>query len=503
MINNKYLKYLFLNKKIAWIFFLVMYMAISLSSFITYSTGTYQFSLECSFVLSIIMTFILPIFLFSFVHRKRSCDLYFSLPVKRKEMLYTTIFFSFLIIFGYFIITTSISTILCLSRMHIILGNYLLTVLFAGFSIFVLLLINSAIYLFASNIFDGIILLLAYLFIPVAIVILLDTICNILLIDFVLNEMNLWTYLCPASMVFTNGFYLIVNVVQSTDSTMSYMEPFSFFQMFLLVVYACVSIYLLKKHFIERKTERAEQISNTFLSYPFIINYYLLISLFFLGFSITHEGLSDTYIIAYIFLYFVYIIALFVYKRKIRMYWKNTLYYVVVMVIALVAGKVIYMNQGFGLPYAYPLSSGDTIYYNLSEYNLDSSLTKIKSNSDDTSVTVNVALTLPTSELNSSQYQNALSILEKSRTDAINEWFKDAQLDEFNAASINITNQRNDTTIKHSPTYYTSQILSLEDLKELDTCSTITINVYNYEKNIDKDYSLNEYLKEVQNHDFE
>ena len=504
MINNKYLKYLFQNKKIAWIFFLVMYMAVSLSSFITYSSGTYQFSLRCSFILSILMTFVLPIFLFSFVHRKRSCDLYFSLPVKRKELLCTTIVFSFFIIFGYYLITTCISTILCFSRMHILFGNLLINIVFVAFSILVLLLINSTIYLFANNILDGVIMLLAYLFIPVAVVCLLDTICNILLISFV-DEINLWTYLCPASMAINNGFYLMCNVVKSTDYAMSYIEPFSFFQMFLLVIYACVSMYLLKKHFIERKTERAEQISDTFLSYPFIINYYLLISLFYLGFTITHEGLSDVYIIAYLFLYFVYIIALFIYKRKIRFYWKNTLYYIIVMIIALVSGKVIYMNKGFGLPYTYPLSSGDTVIYSLNEYNLDTSLENVNDYDADTDVTVNIIFSIPTSELNDSQYSSAISILEKTRTSAINEWFKTSDVESYNysTTSINISNQQNKSTIKQSPTYYTSHVLSIEDLKELDSCSTITINVYSYENNINKDYSLADYLKEVQNNDFE
>lgn len=505
MINNKYLKYLFTSKKIAWIFFLVMYMAVSLSSFITYSSGTYQFSLRCSFILSILMTFVLPIFLFSFVHRKRSCDLYFSLPVKRKDLLCTTIVFSFLIIFGYYLITTCISTILCFSRINITFGNLLINVAFVALSILVLLLINSAIYLFANNILDGVIMLLAYLCIPVAVVCLLDTICNILLIDFVWNEINLWTYLCPASIVINNGFYLMCYVVPSLDNAMTYMEPFSFFQTILLVIYACASIYLLKKHFIERKTERAEQISDTFLSYPFIINYYLLISLFYLGFSITHEGLSDIYIIAYLFLYFVYIIALFIYKRKIRFYWKNTLYYIIVMVVALVSGKVIYMNKGFGLPYTYPLSSGDTVSYSLNEYNLDTTLENVNDYDADTDVTVNVTFSIPTSDLNDRQYSSAISILEKTRKNAIDEWFKVSDVENYNysTTSINISNLQNNSPIKYSPTYYTSQVLSIEDLKELDTCSTITINVYNYEKNINKDYSLTEYLKEVQNNDFE
>ncbi len=175
------------------------------------------------------------------------------------------------------------------------------------------------------------------------------------------------------------------------------------------------------------------------------------------------------------------------------------------MSIALITGKVIYTNQGFGLPYSYPLASGDTVNYAMSEYNLKPSLEEINDYDDKTSVTVNIAFSIPTSELASSQYQKTISIFENARKNAINEWFQKVDPDTYNSSvtSLNITNQKNGYTIKNTPTYYSSKFLTLEELKELDTYSTVTINVYNYDKGIDQDYSLTDYLKEVQNNDFE
>ena len=221
MLNKNYFKYLFQNKKIAWIFFLIMYMAVSLSSFISLGT-TYSaklnFAFKCSFVLSCIMTFVLPIFLFSFVHRKRSCDLYFSLPIERKELLSTTILFSFTLTFGFFILTTLVAILLCMSHITINLIAYLQTILFVGFSSLALLLINSSIYLLANNIFDGILMLAAYLVIPVSICIVLSVISNVFLIDFLVNKINGGIYFSPIAIVWTNASVLMSDIVHSADT---------------------------------------------------------------------------------------------------------------------------------------------------------------------------------------------------------------------------------------------------------------------------------------------
>ena len=476
-----------------------MYMAVSLSSFISLGT-TYSaklnFAFKCSFVLSCIMTFVLPIFLFSFVHRKRSCDLYFSLPIKRKELLSTTILFSFTLTFGFFILTTLVASLLCMSHITINLMAYLQTILFVGFSSLALLLINSSIYLLANNIFDGILMLAAYLVIPVSICIVLSVISNVFLIDFLVNKLNGGIYFSPIAMVWSNTFVLMNDIVHSAD-TIAYFEPFSNIYVILLFIYTIISIYLLKKNFIDRKTERAEQISDTFLSYPFIINYYLLISLIILGLTCTEEGIDNSYIILYILLYFVYIVALFIYKRKIRFYWKNTLYYIVVMILVLGIGEIIFINKGFGLPYTYSLSTGDALVCNISEYNLNTSLTLDTDSSSTTSVSLDITINIPTDELYSDTYKEAVSILEDKRNQAIDAWFEKRYYDATCTITFNSTSDN--STLLYGPTYQTANLFTLDELKTLSKCGTINVSVYDYESGIDNSYSLTEYLKAVQN----
>lgn len=503
MLNKNYFKYLFQNKKIAWIFFLVMYMAVSLSSFISLGT-TYSaklnFAFKCSFVLSCIMTFVLPIFLFSFVHRKRSCDLYFSLPIERKELLSTTILFSFTLTFGFFILTTLVAILLCMSHITINLIAYLQTILFVGFSSLALLLINSSIYLLANNIFDGILMLAAYLVIPVSICIVLSVISNVFLIDFLVNKINGGIYFSPIAIVWTNASVLMSDIVHSAD-TIAYFEPFSNVYVILLFIYTIISSYLLKKNFVDRKTERAEQISDTFLSYPFIINYYLLVSLIILGLTCTEEGINDGYVILYILLYFVYIVALFIYKRKIKFYWKNTFYYIAVMVLALGIGEIIFINKGFGLPYTYSLSTGDTLVCNISEYDLNTSLALDTDSSSTTSVSLDITINIPTDELESDTYKEAVSILEDKRNQAIDAWFEKRYYEDA-TCTITFNSTSDNSTLLYGPTYQTSNLFTLDELKTLSKCGTINISVYDYESGIDNSYSLTEYLKAVQN-DFE
>ncbi len=503
MLNKNYFKYLFQNKKIAWIFFLIMYMAVSLSSFISLGT-TYSvklnFAFKCSFVLSCIMTFVLPIFLFSFVHRKRSCDLYFSLPIERKELLSTTILFSFSLTFGFFILTTLVAILLCMSHITINLIAYLQTILFVGFSSLALLLINSSIYLLANNIFDGILMLAAYLVIPVSICIILSVISNVFLIDFLVNKSNGGIYFSPIAMIWTNASVLMSDIVHSAD-TIAYFEPFSNVYVILLFIYTIIFSYLLKKNFVDRKTERAEQISDTFLSYPFIINYYLLVSLVILGLTCTEEGIDDGYVILYILLYFVYIVALFIYKRKIKFYWKNTFYYIAVMVLALGIGEIIFINKGFGLPYTYSLSTGNTLVCNISEYDLNTSLALDTDSSSTTSVSLDITINIPTDELDSDTYKEAVSILEDKRNQAIDAWFEKRYYEDA-TCTITFNSTSDNSTLLYGPTYQTSNLFTLDELKTLSKCGTINISVYDYESGIDNSYSLTEYLKAVQN-DFE
>lgn len=498
MINKNYFKYLFKSKIIAWVFFGIMFIAISMSSFLTpgnEAADCFRVTTITSLVLSIIMSFALPVFLFSFVHRKRSCDMYFSLPIDRKELLITTITFSFVLIFSYYAITSIFALLFTMRSTTIFFSSLFASYAMMALGILALLIINSCIYLFANNIFDGIVMLAAYSAIFVAISLTAEIISDLLLIPFMLSSFEEGILFSPVAIVAVNFTSISQNIVQSIDDAMSFVPSVSYLQITVLVIYTCIACFLLKKNFAERKTERAEQVSNTFFSYPFIINFYLLVSLINLGFSIIKSNMIDSFILLYILLFCIYLISIFVYKRKIKFYWKNILYFVSAALITFGCGKFIFMNHAFSLPYQYPLNAGEKINYYINEHNLNKDLSS-KDLEANYSVNLSINIDIPTNQLETEQYKQAVSILEAYRKQAIDLWFTTSQSYYDKGADLYISNAIQNKDVA-SCSYQTKDVFTIEELKQLAKIGTIQIEYYDYETDNYQTYTLDEYLKEA------
>ena len=361
--------------------------------------------------------------------------------------------------------------------------------------ILALLIINSCIYLFANNIFDGIVMLAAYSAIFVAISLTAETISDLLLIPFMLSSFEEGILFSPVAIVAVNFTSISHCIVQAIDDGMSFVPSVSYLQITVLVIYTCIACFLLKKNFVERKTERAEQVSNTFFSYPFIINFYLLVSLVNLGFSIIKSNMIDSFILLYILLFCIYLISIFVYKRKIKFYWKNILYFVSAALITFGCGKFIFMNHAFSLPYQYPLNAGEKINYYINENNLNKDLSS-KDLEANYSVNLSINIDIPTDQLDTEKYKQTLSILEAYRKQAIDLWFTTSQSYYDKGADLYISNAIQNKDVA-SCSYQTKDVFTIEELKQLAKVGTIELEYYDYETDNYQTYTLDEYLKEV------
>lgn len=499
MISKDYLRYLFHGKRIAWIFFFAMYMAVSLSPFITglnEMVTCFSTSMNISCILAIIMTFILPVFLFSFVHQKKSCDSYFALPVKRSEMLCTTILFAFLVTFAYYFITVLAATGLTIMHTGVTLTELFFCICYMAVVIFALLVIHSSIYLFANNLFDGIVMLMAYTVLPLVDISVIDTVCNTLQISFLVRNIDT-TMLSPLAISFLNAESLIGNI--EVLNPVKYLptfssSSFSFAESVALILFALIAGYLLKINFVNRRTERAEQVSNEVMSYPFIINFYLICVLIAFAFSCVW-GIDEMYMIMYAFLFFIYMISVFVYKRKIAFYWKNAVYFLSVTLITVLIAQFCYINKGFGLPYTYPIRSGETVTYQYNAYNLDKQLKEEDDdNPEDCSISVNFDLTMKTSELDSDKYREVFDILENYRKDAITESLNNhEQFPDFHGF-MSISNDTGKDNV-YNDYYNPIHVLTLDELKAISKVTDVKIEVYDYNDDSDEIYTLNEYLE--------
>ena len=160
--RKSFITYLFKNRKIAILFFGILYFALVSLTAIRGFTQVDDFysRIMIGFLISSGITMALPVIQFAFVHQKKSVDAYFSLPYSRKEILHTNLFFIWLIAFGYFLIAILFNSLFVLGKLNLL--HFLGLLVVAGILLACLTLSHSVIYLLANNIFDGIVMLGAY-----------------------------------------------------------------------------------------------------------------------------------------------------------------------------------------------------------------------------------------------------------------------------------------------------------------------------------------------------
>ena len=179
--NKNYLNYLIKTRKALIIFFFAAYLCVSLTWNLagvnTVPGYGFYSAVKAAIAISVVLCYALPVLLFSFVHQRSSVDLFFALPVSRKEQRLTILLFAFGIAFGYFLITTVLAWLLFGLRTVTIL-RLLGILLFAAFLVITLLVFNSVLYLLGNNMIDGVVTLAAYTMFP-----LLGTIAEALIVS--------------------------------------------------------------------------------------------------------------------------------------------------------------------------------------------------------------------------------------------------------------------------------------------------------------------------------
>ena len=211
--NRNYFRYLFRTYKVLIFFFLAMYLCICLlwNLFSVPGIPGYGFynGVKAAIGLSIILSYALPVLLFSFVHKKSSADVFFALPLSGRELRLTTLAFAFCIAFGYWFIAVIISWLFYAVGVYSLLSLLVLTV-YAAVMILGLLVIHSFLYLLANNVLDGIVLLGAYTMIPFAAFIAELAILEEMVAGFTLGE-NPVSFLLSPLVCFTANYAALLS----------------------------------------------------------------------------------------------------------------------------------------------------------------------------------------------------------------------------------------------------------------------------------------------------
>ena len=481
--SKKYLKFLLKERRVVLIFFFILYFGISMTPTLYGSSkaGTLLETLMIAGVLSVILTYVLPVLLLAFVHRRRSADLYLALPVSRKQQLVTILLFSFGVAFSYFLITVLVSV--CVNGLFGILPKVLVTIGYAAFMIAVMTLVNTAMYLVANNLFDGIVMIAAYTFMPALIWLTLMIFVEVMVagasISTFDNFNRISVYTSPMVMLLAN-FMSVCDRLTTVNS-----DPVIRAYIILPAVYALFSCILLKIHFIDRRSERADQVSDDPLAYPAAVHICLFLSLITLSASLMESSLR-TVLVFWLLLLLVYIVAMFVYKRSLKLEKKPFIIFAAMTALCVGFCRVGWNTKCFGLAESYDLrgsNSREALNYNYSYSFIDDSdidqITFIDDYDYTTEKTVHFELLVPAGKLD--QYQEAVDIAENYRKQLIAGYYAKQIPSGRTHAYLGVNNSHHEGQyeVSHNHYGYSSSVpMSLDDLLRMNKITPVSVEVY-------------------------
>lgn len=357
--NKTYLKYLFKSKKNQCLAIVIFYALAAIISFTLNSADISNAEINlvmASVVLAFAATILVPI-TYSFVHNKKAVDTYFSLPITRKEMLFTSQLYIDLSVLVPFLVSAIASLIIGTDSI-VNYGAYLLYLLVAVVSVIVFVAFETTIFTEANTVFDGVVLMLAYLIFPLFIALLLDTFTQ----DYItgvnpINVEQFISYISLPTATFGNEIYFTECFSGICKNCNLFTNEFVAL-IVSLILHIAVAIYGLRKNFIERKAERAETISDSFFSYPFIKYAYVFTIVTGISLTIVSTGkgqvqLGSEWMFVLFAVLILYLICNFVYRRKVKIYFKDILFFVLTVVISIGFSLVAYNTKGFGLSNVY------------------------------------------------------------------------------------------------------------------------------------------------------
>ena len=498
--SKSYLKYLFTSRKFALLFLAVMYTLLCAIPFIEGVEGinamAYTTSLIIGMFINIAMTFVLPVLLFSFVHKRRSADQMMALPMSRKQLLITPLLFGFLLTGGCWTFTSLLMYVLFAAgfvSLPLLLG-------IIGFGLLIIggmLIINTALFMTANNVFDGIVMIAAYTFVPLLVQVCWYVFTSNMVAGASFMESTFAEYLSPIFMSMKN----LTNMMDGLANA-SALSEVSLLYFLLPAVYVVAACFALVPLFIRRKSERADQLSDGKAAYPLVATVYLFGLLLMVSFSTIANLSITTTLPFYLLLLLAYVISQFVYRRSISFNAGIFLRYGICLVAGLVVAFGAWSTEGFGMARNYSFGRpGTNLVYN---YNIQSELENLEKPVEFYSDVISYAsidfeVTIPVKEMD--KHKEIQDILEKKRSEAITAYYD--RTTEYPCAGLYVSNSQYFPGDANSFGYYQNENyynynctpFTLPELQEIEKYTTIHVNVCDEEGNW-FDYSLDEYLEE-------
>ena len=488
MVKN-YLGYLYRSKKPTLMFSGLSLVALFLSTYAL--SKDVVVSIAVPTIVSFILTAVFVPIIYNFVQHKKSIDTFYALPVSRKDMLVATqIFIDSLLLVPMLVVTVLGIAIALIGNGTLHIGAFLLYYVIFSIGIIVIVAFNTGTFLQANNLFDGIVIMLAYLIVP-----------------FVLYL----AFMCFRDMfVYGNGyididtFMSIVSTIWSSSNALyncGYAMNHGIYNLYSIVmfaisalIYSGLSFWMFKKDFIDRKTERAENVSDKFTAYPLIISAYVFF-LLFISISETIKYRAVEMILPVVVIFILFEVANFVYRRKIKVLIKDIIFFAISIALCFGICFIANKTDGFGLAWDY-IKEPENVSYYVDTYYYDTVNSAFDTRSDGgefgklvkvkypnaSSYGYHIVLEIDEEDMEKSK--NAIRLFEDKREELIRAHYDRGLFngDVYNDGELVVRcNQNVDGDhfygVSYNYSFPSAKYLTIDDIREMDKYADIYIHI--------------------------
>ena len=341
MIHTSYFKYLISkNKRYLIILTLIAFICIpfSLRGMCTSSTDAKSLLMimfVISMVLGDIVSFISPIKEFNFLMKKKSNNLYFSMPIEREQLFNTTLLYSLFSSMVPIVVNYLIASIVIMFKFAFD-AHCFLYLFYLVFFMLVTTMISTFGVIKSNNTLDSVIISGGYFAVPIILMC-----CITIYLETITYDLTLGTGTYTSSF---NWLFCMLSPIYASVQAFA-IESFNY----LLIVYWLIIIGILVianvRAFNNRLAEETQEKTTSMLGYPLLMSVFifsLVLAFFSAKFNFTNTCIT------YLILFIIYMMMYFITVRKIEFNYKVIINYVVIILISYAFNFAYSSTLGFG-----------------------------------------------------------------------------------------------------------------------------------------------------------
>lgn len=296
-------------------------------------------------LLGLFLSFLAPVYLFSFLNKKKSNILYYSLPIKKESLFTTTFLFSLFATIIPIVVNYVIALLISL-YIYIDQGYYILSILFLIIYMICMQAITTAIVLLCQNTLDSFIASAMYQIIPFIFYFCFNSYLSSITSTIMLGEGNYTNYfdiVIHVTSVIYNSIFTIRYSAQG-NSLVNYNIVIYWF--IVAIIFIMISYHLFKK----RTLEQSDNYSKSIFIYPVLIT----VIIFSLTMTVCHQNFDQNTILMYTLIFVLYLLLYFFAIRKVYFTWKIPVIFIVLIISCIGFANAFESTNGFNILSEYP-----------------------------------------------------------------------------------------------------------------------------------------------------